>query len=118
MFAILFCHCSSSEIGYSKYEQLDKTAKEKFTKNYDIIINKNQTYAICLKRIKTNPPMPSPPLNFFIYDINNEKIIYQSNLANGNVMSKLKLKQFPELLQALSRQILLKIFTMFTFKRF
>lgn len=88
LFAILFCQCSSSEIGKYNYEQLDNTAKEKFTKNYNITFNKNQTYAICLKRVKTSPPMPSPPLNFFIYDIKNEKIIYQSSLANGRVSWK------------------------------
>ena len=41
-----------------------------------------------MKRFKTSPPTPSPPLSFFIYDIKNEKIIYQSNLANGRVTWK------------------------------
>ncbi len=79
LFAILFFNCSSSEIGKSNYEQLENTAKEKFTKDYKISYNEDKTYAICVKRIKTNPPMPSPPLNYFIYDIKNEKIIYESS---------------------------------------
>jgi hypothetical protein len=85
--ATLLSNCSPG-IGISNYKQLDNAAKEKFNNDYKISFNENKTYAICLKRFKTNPPMLSPPLTCFIYDIKNEKIIYQSDLASGNVTWK------------------------------
>ncbi len=88
LFAILFFNCSTSKINNSNYEQLENTAKDKFNKDYNISYNEDKTYAICVKQVKITPSLPSPPLNFFIYDIKNEKILYQSNLANGRVAWK------------------------------
>ena len=94
LFAILFCQCSSSEIGKYNYEQLDNTAGSAGSAVRGMGYQEEAAAtlifrgAIFLKRVKTSPPMPSPPLNFFIYDIKNEKIIYQSSLANGRVSWK------------------------------
>ncbi len=86
--AIFLSHCCSSTNTGSNQTDLENRAKEKFKSGYNIILNDEKDFAVCLKRFKTTPAMPSPPVSFFIYDLNNEKIIYESELANGNIKWK------------------------------
>ena len=86
---IIFIYCSTSNIRQQSTESEKKyseTASAKFGKQYTSIHNANKNYVICQKLLKSSSkPIILPPLEFFIYDMDKDTIIFTDNLPNGNV---------------------------------
>ncbi|NOZ47414.1 MAG: hypothetical protein GXO79_11620 [Chlorobi bacterium] len=60
-------------------------AFQKFGNSVLYIINKTNTYVICYKQNKTSAYNPNNNLQFFVFDLLNNKIIFEDVLYNGSV---------------------------------
>lgn len=60
-------------------------AKEKLGDDVIYTPNKSQSYVLCVKETKGNNRQPSSIIKFFVYDLEEAKIIYEENLSAGYV---------------------------------
>ncbi len=87
IFLIAAC-CSSNKTTAklsSDYTTYKKIADEKYSKNYNTIFNSDSTYLFVYTSTKNLDKVLPTSLKFFVYDNNNEKIIFEDNLANGKI---------------------------------
>lgn len=60
-----------------------KLAKERFNDNYSIQMNSDKSYVLCFT--KSLDGKEQAPLKYFLYDLNNEKIIFEDAVGPGSV---------------------------------
>jgi hypothetical protein len=68
-----------------KYELM---AEEKYKGYVDYIPNTDSSFIICINQDKPNAENPFPTLNFCVFSITKDTIIYEESLANGKVYWK------------------------------
>ncbi len=66
----------------SKYSQL---AVEKYQTNITYQVNSAKSYVLCYKQAKATALNPTPPLKFFVYDLEHAKILFEDALSNGTI---------------------------------
>ena len=66
----------------TKYEMI---AVEKFTDHIDYVFNETKTHVLCMKTNKATPKMPESTVTFFVYELQNEKIVFEESVADGSV---------------------------------
>jgi hypothetical protein len=85
----LIAACCSSNITTAKlssdHTAYKKIADEKYSKNYNATFNSDSTYLFVYTSPKNLDKVLPSPLKFFVYDNNNEKVIFEDNLANGKI---------------------------------
>lgn len=80
--------CSSSEETSEKTVTIEKyteLAKDKFGDNFATQMNSDKTYVLCSnvpKSIRDNGPTA---VSYFIYDLKNDKIVFEESIPDGNV---------------------------------
>ena len=86
-FSLLIVYsCVSSEDKSTEGERMyEKSAIEKYGDNIKYLFNAAHTYVLCIKQAQAGTEQPFPPLKFFVYDLDSEKIVYEESLANGSV---------------------------------
>ncbi|MGE5797657.1 MAG: hypothetical protein ACM339_13675 [Ignavibacteria bacterium] len=62
-----------------------KIAESKLGDNYKIIFNSDSTYLTAYQLNKNSNENIRPALKFFVYDLSEEKILFEDNLPNGKV---------------------------------
>jgi hypothetical protein len=62
-----------------------KIAESKLGDNYKIIFNSDSTYLTAYQLNKNSNENIQPALKFFVYDLSEEKILFEDNLPNGKV---------------------------------
>lgn len=62
-----------------------KIAESKLGDNYKIIFNSDSTYLTAYQLNKNSNENILPALKFFVYDLSEEKILFEDNLPNGKV---------------------------------
>ncbi len=60
-------------------------AHKKYGEHVEFIPNANWTYMLCQKEKSDHQPIPNQVLEFFVYDIKNQEIIYENKMANVKV---------------------------------
>jgi len=65
-----------------------KIAEVNFKNNYKAEFNKDSTYIIVYYSPKSKLMSLNPPLRFFVYNTGEKKVIFQDNLANGDIKWK------------------------------
>ncbi len=66
----------------SKYSQL---AIEKYHDNITYRENLAHSYVICYKQSRPGSLNPYPPLQFFVYAIKTDQILFEDSLSNGSI---------------------------------
>lgn len=64
------------------YQQI---AQKKFGDKVDFKLNSDGSYALCKKIIPEPKLNPNQPIEFFVYDIKKEEIIYENKIANAKI---------------------------------
>lgn len=85
---IILSSCSNYNNGYktdSKKPAYIKTAIEKYSNNINYIFAPDSLHVICYKTEKKSISNPTPQHRFFIYDLKNEKIIYEDNGRSDDI---------------------------------
>jgi len=60
-------------------------AKEKYNTNYSIKSNSDNTYFLVVKKVKKNLKLPDVDLDFFVFSVAKNKIVYKLKLEKGQV---------------------------------
>ncbi len=86
----------------NRIEGLEKLAKEKYKNNFELVYNKNKDFVLCINKSKSNIPSPES-INYFIYDLVNNKITYEGNIPKGSINwisdYEIRLKEIPGIVQ-------------------
>jgi hypothetical protein len=64
---------------------LNEIAKEKFGSKFSVVKNESETYAICSKTYESYQASLVKKESFFIFDLLNNEIIFEDDIANSNV---------------------------------
>ena len=64
------------------YQQI---AQEKFGEKVECKLNSNKSYALCKKKMTAPVLNPNQLLEFFVYDIQKEEIIYENKMSNVKI---------------------------------
>lgn len=62
-----------------------KIAEEKYKDHIDYIFNESKTHVLCVRINKSTPKIPESAFSFFVYDLKNDRIIFEDSIADGSV---------------------------------
>ena len=83
-------------------EQYQSIAVAKYQGNVQYLFNQNRSQVICFKFSKPTGLKPHPELDFFIYDLNKENILFEDSLMNARVSwinnSQVQVEFIPEII--------------------
>ncbi len=85
---ILQVSCSSNNIQKEKAEKkfkFEKFAEDKYKTGYKFLFNDDSLYVLCVKQFNPTPLLPQHKIDFFIFDRNKNKILYEDSIPNGEV---------------------------------
>ena len=89
---LLLNACGSSKEGdqelHPNLPPYKKIAEERFNKDYKVESNSDSTYLIVYYSPKDKIMNPGIPLKFFVYNTSSKEVIFQDNLANGEIKWK------------------------------
>lgn len=74
--ALIFSSCAGSQLSKQPYVRI---ATEKYQTNIEYILNSNKSYVLCIKQDKPTSKVLYPPLAFFVYDLQRNKIVYEES---------------------------------------
>ena len=80
--------CGSShqtEILSSHHLEYLQKIKKKLGSDCKIEFNTDSAYVLCWKKFKQTAQMPQRRVNFFIYEVNKDSLLYKSEIVNGSV---------------------------------
>jgi len=63
-------------------------AENKFGKDFQGLFNKDSSYVLVINQKKATAQNPFPFLNFFIYDLSDNKIVLDESLPNSRIVWK------------------------------
>lgn len=66
-------------------ESFQQIAEKNFGKNVDYKLNPNKNYVLCEKATSDLLRDPNQLIEFFVYDIQKEKIIYRDKISNAKL---------------------------------
>ena len=86
---LIFCNCSSSRYvssnniktnkGYQVFEE------EKIKSGYNLIYNSDSSFVIYQKSSYNESRRPQRTIDFLIYDLIKDKVIYEENIQDGSI---------------------------------
>jgi len=76
---------SEQTIKQKPTSKVELLAAEKFENHYVIQNNSSNTFALCVNKIIGSDHLFRNAINYFIYDLSNEKLIHEELIASGNV---------------------------------
>ncbi len=83
------CNASRSKHAESKInadgKPYRKIARDKYKNGVVYIFNTQKTHVLCVKKVNTEKNFPFPPLAFFLYDLQKDKIRFEDASAGGEV---------------------------------
>ena len=79
--------CSSGTISSQKNNTpvYKSIAASEFGSNYKVIFNSDSTYLIVTSSSNKTTTGLNSPLNFFVFNLSENKIVFEENLPNGNI---------------------------------
>ncbi|MHB8906719.1 MAG: hypothetical protein ACYC4T_01260 [Melioribacteraceae bacterium] len=86
IFFLLLAGCSVTQKTLTRQESvLKKLSLEKFGTSSRLIYNSDKSYSIVVKQEKSTAKNPNPLLQFFVYDIGKDKIIFEESIPAGKI---------------------------------
>lgn len=82
----VFCiSCSSPITKDQKDSLIDLEIKKRSWEKVSKLFNTAADKILVIRSFKTTPLQPETPCEYFVYDLNNNKILYEENLTKGTV---------------------------------
>jgi hypothetical protein len=69
----------------STQNEYQSIAITKYQSNIEYLFNDSQSHVVCLTLSKPRAMQPHPELKFFIFDINEDEILFEDSLLNAKV---------------------------------
>ena len=88
LITIFISSCSNYNNGYKTDNQkasYKKTAEEKYSDNINYMFSPDSAFVVCYKTEEKTTDNPTPQLKFFIYDLNNDKIVFEDNSRSDKI---------------------------------
>ncbi|MCX6169619.1 MAG: hypothetical protein NTX65_09770 [Ignavibacteriales bacterium] len=87
LFSILFLfNCAGSGAALDKQDSLlKKLSMEKFGSESQIIYNSDKSYSLVVKQEKSTVKNPNPVLQFFVYGLRKDKIVFEESVPAGRI---------------------------------
>jgi len=82
---ITSCSSAKQETPSSDGDAYKKIASEKFGSGVDYLFNSSKTYVVCLKKSKPTSDLPQSKIDFLVFDLGKEEIIYENKLEGGEI---------------------------------
>lgn len=60
-------------------------AEAKYKNNIEYVFNFSQNKVLCIHKTKSTPNFPQYRVQFFVFDLNENKTIYEDNLNGGSI---------------------------------
>ncbi len=83
-FLIMIYGCCTPSVELSDYKNAEKVAKEKFGVDYQLVKNTSSTFILCSKKSEKKN-QPHSILEYFIYDMSKEEIIFEEKLFDAEI---------------------------------
>ena len=88
--AIIFTlvSCTSARKDFGSVELVDRfreLAVAKYVDNITYRVNLTHSYVLCYKQSRPTSSNPFPPVQFFVYDLWNERVLFEDSLAKGSI---------------------------------
>lgn len=88
-FSLLLINCAGSDNAFERQESvLKKLSLEKFGISSRLIYNSDKSCSIVVKQEKSTAKNPNPLLQFFVYDLRKDKIIFEESFTGGRIKWK------------------------------
>lgn len=81
---ILISGCCAASKEIAKDKNVQKLAAEKFDSGYKLIKNNSSSFILCLKS-KEKQNQPHTSVEYFVYDLDKEEIIFSETLLDAEV---------------------------------
>ncbi len=75
--------CSNAGRSSAAHRKVNTLAAQKYGAPFDVISNPNNTFILCIKHEKETIPLR--PIRFFLYDVQEDSVIYEREVDNGTV---------------------------------
>lgn len=86
---LLLTGCFVTQKTFSEQDvNLKKLSVEKFGASFHILYNNKRSFALVLKQEKSSVQNPKPVLQFFIYEMKKDKIIFEESVPAGKIKWK------------------------------
>lgn len=88
LITIFIPSCSNYNSGYKADNQKAsylKKAKEKYSDNISYMFSSDSAFVICYKTEMQTTENSTPQSKFFIYDLNNDKIVFEDNSRSDKI---------------------------------
>ena len=85
---VTLAYCALAKKDSNSADSVDnykKLAVDKYTDNITYQINLTHLYVLCHKQSRPTSQNPFPPLQFFVYDLKNEKVLFEDSLAKASI---------------------------------
>jgi hypothetical protein len=82
-------NCSASHKTFTEQEViLKKLSIEKYGTTFHLMYNTEKSYSVVVKQEKTTAQNPNPVLQFFVFDMGKEIIVFEDNVVGGRTSWK------------------------------
>ena len=89
IFSLFLEGCAGSSALPEKHSiALNKLSLERFGTGYRHLYNSDTTFSIAVKQEKASARNPNPLLQYFVFNLADEKIIYEDNVPGGSIFWK------------------------------
>lgn len=98
MFLTILVSCTSAkktsvasqenQHGSPAVEKYKTLAMEKYKEGIDYVFNESGSFVMCVHAAKPSAEHPQKTISFFVYDLKNEKILYEESVGDGSVKWK------------------------------
>ncbi|MBL7959684.1 hypothetical protein JNL27_05525 [bacterium] len=99
MFLAILVSCTSAQKSNSSafqekqdlspaVEKYKTLAMEKYKEGIDYVFNESGSFVMCVHAAKPSAEHPQKTISFFVYDLKNEKILYEESVGDGSVKWK------------------------------
>lgn len=88
LLTIFMSSCSNYNDGYKTDNQKAsyiETAEDKYSDNISYMFSSDSAFVICYKTEIQTTGNPTPQSKFFIYDLNNDKIVFEDNSRSDRI---------------------------------
>ena len=76
--------CCAPSTDLSKYENAEILAKDRFSADYEVVKNESESFILCYKKDEKKH-QPHSTLNYFVYDVNKNKIVFEEKLIDSDI---------------------------------
>jgi len=86
VFALASCAPAKTDSkSVASVDNYRKLAVDKYKDNITYRVNLTHSYVLCHKQSRPTSLNPFPPVQFFVYDLKQERVLFEDSLANGSL---------------------------------